>query len=120
MQVNATFSTTGRGALFAVKSPEERDSFKPLCEVVRQRNVTEFNYRTVDEKLANVFVGFAVGDREEAAAVGRALTGHEFETRTLAVDDLAKDHIRHMVGGPSRLVHGERIYSFQFPEHPGA
>jgi threonine dehydratase len=110
----------GREALFAVTIPEERGSFRRLCEIVGQRNVTEFNYRISDERVAHVFIGLAVGDREEAVAVGRSFTEHGFDTLTLMDDDLAKDHIRHMVGGPSRLARGERIYRFQFPERPGA
>jgi len=82
--------------------------------------VTEFNYRISDERVAHVFVGLAVSDREEAAAIGRTFAEHGFDALDLVDDDLAKDHIRHMVGGPSRLARDERIYRFQFPERPGA
>ncbi len=110
----------GREALFAVTIPEERGSFKRLCGVVGQRNVTEFNYRISDERVAHVFVGLAVNNREEAVAIGRSFAEHGFDALDLVDDDLAKDHIRHMVGGPSRLARDERIYRFQFPERPGA
>jgi threonine dehydratase len=110
----------GREALFAVTIPEERGSFRRLCEIVGQRNVTEFNYRISDERVAHVFVGLAVNNREEAVAIGRTLAEHGFDALDLLDDDLAKDHIRHMVGGPSRLARDERIFRFQFPERPGA
>ncbi len=110
----------GREALFAITIPEERGSFRRLCDVVGRRNVTEFNYRISDEREAHVFVGLAVRDREEAAAIGRTFDENGFAALDLVDDDLAKDHIRHMVGGPSRLARGERLYRFQFPERPGA
>ena len=110
----------GREALFAVTIPEERGSFRRLCEAVGRRNVTEFNYRISDERVAHVFVGLAVADRAEAAAIGRAFAECGFAALDLVDDDLAKDHVRHMVGGPSPLARGERLYRFQFPERPGA
>jgi threonine dehydratase len=110
----------GREALFAVTIPKERGSFRRLCEVVGRRNVTEFNYRISDARAAHVFVGLAVTDRAETAAVGRAFTEAGFAALDLTGDDLAKDHVRHMVGGPSALARGERLYRFQFPERPGA
>ncbi|WP_390699297.1 threonine ammonia-lyase, biosynthetic [Gemmata massiliana] len=110
----------GREALFAVTIPEERGSFRRLCEAIGRRNVTEFNYRISDERVAHVFVGLAVSDREEARALHWTFTDMGFEALDLVDDDLAKDHIRHMVGGPSRLARDERLYRFQFPERPGA
>ncbi|MBN9519018.1 threonine ammonia-lyase, biosynthetic [bacterium] len=110
----------GREALFAVTIPEERGSFRRLCDVVGRRSVTEFNYRISDARVAHVFVGLAVADRGEAAAIGRAFAGAGFDALDLTGDDLAKDHVRHMVGGPSPLAGGERAYRFQFPERPGA
>lgn len=110
----------GREALFAVTIPEERGSFRRLCEAVGRRNVTEFNYRISDERVAHMFVGMAVTDRAESAAIGRAFAENGFAALDLVDDDLAKDHIRHMVGGPSPLARGERLYRFQFPERPGA
>ncbi len=62
-----------------------------------------------------MFVGLAVSDREEAVAIRRAFTENGFTALDLVDDDLAKDHIRHMVGGPSRLATGERLYRFQIP-----
>jgi len=109
-----------REALFAVTIPEARGSFKRLCEIIGDRNVTEFSYRISDAREAHVFVGLATRDREESTAILRSFTAHGFAALDLADDALAKDHVRHMVGGRSRLAHDERLYSFQFPERPGA
>ena len=109
-----------REALFAVTIPEARGSFRRLCEIVGRHAVTEFNYRISDAASAHVFIGLATQDRDEAAAVGRAFADHGFAALDLIDDDLAKDHVRHMVGGPSPLAQGERLYRFQFPERPGA
>ena len=110
----------GREALFAVTIPEERGSFRRLCEVVGRRSVTEFNYRISSEREAHVFVGLAVTDRTEAGEIARSFAQNGFAALDLVDDDLAKDHIRHMVGGPSRWAESERLYRFQFPERPGA
>lgn len=110
----------GREALFAVTVPEERGSFRRMCDAIGRRSVTEFNYRISNARVAHVLVGLAVADRAEASSIGRAFTDAGFTARDLGNDDLAKDHVRHMVGGPSDLAGGERLYRFQFPERPGA
>jgi threonine dehydratase len=110
----------GREALFAVTIPEERGSFRRLCEAVGRRSITEFNYRISDSRAAHVFVGVAVADRSESAALARSFADCGFTALDLTGDDLAKDHLRHLVGGPSPLAVGERLYRFQFPERPGA
>ncbi|WP_020470336.1 threonine ammonia-lyase, biosynthetic [Zavarzinella formosa] len=109
-----------REALFAVTIPEDRGSFRRLCEAVGPRNVTEFNYRVSDEQEAHVFVGVATGNRNEAAEIAEAFARQGFVALDLVGDDLSKDHIRHMVGGRSRLASDERLCRFQFPERPGA
>ncbi|NUZ05624.1 threonine ammonia-lyase, biosynthetic [Piscinibacter koreensis] len=109
-----------REALFAVTIPEERGSFRRFCEVVGPRAVTEFNYRISDAKVAHVFVGIATADRTESTRLARNFVEHGFETLDLTDDDLAKEHVRHMVGGRSELAHDERLYRFVFPERPGA
>jgi threonine dehydratase len=109
-----------REALFAVTIPEARGSFRRLCEAIGRRGVTEFNYRVSDEREAHVFVGVAVGDRAGAAEVGRAFAAAGFAAIDLAGDELSKAHVRHMVGGRSRLARDERLFRFQFPERPGA
>ena len=110
----------GREALFAVTIPEMPGSLKRLCAILDRRRVTEFNYRISDSNSAHVFIGLATHDRAEAAAIGRAFAENHLEALDLNDDDLSKDHIRHMVGGPCALSQGERLYRFQFPEKPGA
>ena len=109
-----------REALFAVTIPEERGSFRRFCELIGPRAVTEFNYRIADAKVAHVFVGVATVDRAESKKLARDFTKHGFATLDLTGDELAKEHVRHMVGGRSALARDERLYRFVFPERPGA
>ncbi|MCE9603460.1 MAG: threonine ammonia-lyase, biosynthetic [Planctomycetia bacterium] len=109
-----------REALFAVTIPERRGSFKRLCEMIGPRSVTEFNYRISDENEAHVFVGLSIHRRDEAAHVVSEWNDAGFTTIDLTDNELSKLHVRHMVGGRSRLAHDERLYRFDFPERPGA
>jgi threonine dehydratase len=109
-----------REALFAVTIPEERGSFRRLCEAIGRRNVTEFNYRISDEREAHVFVGLATSNRGESAEIARRFGENGFAAVDLTGDELAKEHLRHLVGGRSRLADDERLYRFIFPERPGA
>jgi threonine dehydratase len=109
-----------REAVFAVTIPEERGSFKRFCELVGPRAVTEFNYRISDEKEAHVFVGIQIADRDEPAKITKNFEKHGFKTLDLTHDELAKLHIRHLVGGKSPLAQDELLYRFEFPERPGA
>ncbi|MDZ5455411.1 threonine ammonia-lyase, biosynthetic [Azohydromonas lata] len=113
-----------REALFAVTIPEERGSFRRFCEVIgtplHPRAVTEFNYRISDQKVAHVFVGIGISKREEADKLARSFERHGFTTLDLTDDELAKQHVRHMVGGRSELARDERLFRFTFPERPGA
>ena len=109
-----------REALFAVTIPEAHGSFRRLCELIGSRSVTEFNYRISDAREAHVFVGIAISQRDEADRIGRNLVRHGFATVNLTDDELAKEHVRHMVGGRSALSQDERLYRFNFPERPGA
>ena len=109
-----------REALFAVTIPEERGSFRRLSEVVGHRAVTEFNYRISDSDQAHVFVGIAIEDGADAGDVARELAASGFDAVDLTHDGLAKDHVRHMVGGRSVLARDERLFRFVFPERPGA
>jgi len=109
-----------REALFAVTIPEERGSFRRLCELLGQRSVTEFNYRISDAKVAHVFVGLSTGSRSEASSIARTLEEQGFATVDLSDDELAKEHLRHLVGGRSALADSERLFRFIFPERPGA
>ena len=112
-----------REALFAVTIPEERGSFRRFCELIGtsgNRQVTEFNYRISDDALAHVFVGLSITKRDEADKLARLLDKQGFATVNLTDDELAKEHIRHMVGGRSELARNERLFRFIFPERPGA
>ncbi len=114
-----------REALFAVTIPEERGSFKRFCELIGDlpggsRNVTEFNYRISDSASAHVFVGLTTHGKGESTRIAANFTKHRFEALDLTHDELAKEHIRHMVGGRSTLAQDERLLRFVFPERPGA
>ena len=109
-----------REAVFAVTIPEERGSFRRFCEAVGPRNVTEFNYRIADARQAHIFVGIQIQRRSDAAAIAEGLRAAGFATLDLTDDELAKLHIRHLVGGHSPLARDERVYRFEFPERPGA
>ena len=114
-----------REALFAVTIPEERGSFRRFCELIGAlpggpRNVTEFNYRISHEQQAHVFVGLTTHGKGESARIAGTFSRHGFEALDLTHDELAKQHVRHMVGGHSALAHDERLLRFIFPERPGA
>ncbi|MGE8200610.1 threonine ammonia-lyase, biosynthetic [Variovorax sp. 2RAF20] len=125
-----------REALFAVTIPEERGSFRRFCELVGEmpasdaeaalggagapRNVTEFNYRISDAAKAHVFVGLTTSARGESAVIARTFNEHGFDALDLTHDELAKEHLRHLVGGRTGLAHDERLLRFVFPERPGA
>ena len=106
--------------MFAVTSPEERGSFRRFCELVGPRNVTEFNYRISDEKAAHIFVGIQSNGAAEAGKIAKNFEKHGYRTLDLTHDELAKVHIRHLVGGKSALAENELLYRFEFPERPGA
>ena len=109
-----------REAVFAVTIPEEPGSFRRFCETVGERNVTEFNYRISDRTSAHVFVGVGVASRTEADAVADRFRADGFATLDLTDDELAKGHLRHLVGGKSPLASDEKLLRFEFPERPGA
>ncbi|HEX8604449.1 MAG TPA: threonine ammonia-lyase, biosynthetic [Pseudoduganella sp.] len=109
-----------REAVFAVTMAEQRGSFKRFCALVGPRNVTEFNYRISDQDQAHVFVGIQIADRGESSALARRFEEHDFRTLDLTHDELAKSHLRHLVGGKSALARDELLYRFEFPERPGA
>jgi threonine dehydratase len=109
-----------REALFAVTIPEERGSFKRFCTLLGPRSVTEFNYRISQAQVAHVFVGLSIAKRQEADRLARLFVKQGFPTLNLTDDELAKEHVRHMVGGRSPLARDERLFRFEFPERPGA
>ena len=107
-------------AVFAVTIPEQRGSFKRFCELLGERNVTEFNYRIADADQAHIFVGIATQKASDSAVIAKSFTKSGFNTIDLTQDELAKSHLRHMVGGRSQLAKNELLYRFEFPEKPGA
>jgi threonine dehydratase len=117
-----------REAILAVTIPERPGSYKKFCATLGARNVTEFNYRIANAKEAHVFVGIEVHDRDETARLIRNLRRHGLKTIDLSDNEMAKLHVRHLVGGhaPLGLQAGARgtphelLYRFEFPERPGA
>jgi threonine dehydratase len=109
-----------REAVFAVTIPEERGSFRRFCELLGPTNVTEFNYRMADSDRANIFVGVQINQKRQAQNLQEKLQANGFEALDLTHDELAKLHLRHMVGGHSNLATHELVYRFEFPERPGA
>jgi threonine dehydratase len=109
-----------REAVMAVTIPEEPGSFKKFCAMLGPRSITEFNYRYADPKEAHVFVGVSVKNREEAAKLIKDLERSGLRTEDLSDNEMAKLHIRHLVGGHAGEVKNELVYRFEFPDRPGA
>jgi threonine dehydratase len=109
-----------REAIFAVSIPETPGSLKKFCDCLGNRNLTEFNYRIADERLAHIFVGVQIQNRADAAKIVQTFEDRGLRTLDLTDDELTKMHLRHMVGGRSPLAENELIYRFEFPESPGA
>src|SRR5258705_194966 len=110
-----------REALIAVEIPEVPGSFLRFCEALGTHSVTEFNYRYGDAKRAQIFAGFELQQgREEKDAVIRSLTGAGFGVVDMSENEMAKLHVRYMVGGHARGIEYERLLRFEFPERPGA
>ena len=110
-----------REALFAVQIPETPGSFLRFCELLGQRSVTEFNYRFDNTSAAQIFVGVSIthGKSERDALLG-AISAGGFTVRDMTDNEMAKLHIRYMVGGHARGLSNERLFRFEFPERPGA
>jgi threonine dehydratase len=110
-----------REALFAVEIPEAPGSFLRFCELLGKRSVTEFNYRYADLRAAQIFVGLALTQgKPEREDVLSALNAAGFAVRDMTDNEMAKLHIRYMVGGHAGGLADERLYRFEFPERPGA
>jgi len=109
-----------REAVFAVTLPEKPGSYRQFVSLIGNRNITEFNYRFHDAGAAHVFVGMQVANRTEAKKLVTQLRKHGYATLDLTDDEMAKVHIRHLVGGHSPQVANELLYRFEFPERPGA
>jgi len=109
-----------REAILAVTIPERPGSFLEFCRIVGQKSVTEFNYRLASRAEAHIFVGLEVSGRDEAAAIARRLESAGYPTIDLTDSELAKTHVRYMVGGRAAEAVDEIVFSFEFPERPGA
>ncbi len=109
-----------REAVLAVTIPEQPGSFRKFISLLGNRNITEFNYRYADPQRAHIFVGVTVHSREEVPELIAQLNAHQLPALDLTDDELAKSHVRHMVGGRSPEAHDEVVYRFMFPDRPGA
>ncbi len=109
-----------REALFAVTIPEQPGSFLAFCELLGRRAITEFNYRYADARAAHIFVGVRLERPADRPAVLAQLETAGYPVADLTDNEMAKLHVRHMVGGHAPGVHDERLYRFEFPERPGA
>ncbi len=107
--------------LLAVEIPEKPGSFREFCQALGRRGITEFNYRYSDVKNAHIFVGVQLRrGRQEHEELVRKLSGLGYPLADLSDNEMAKLHIRHMVGGSSASLENERLFRFEFPERPGA
>ena len=117
-----------REAILAVTIPERPGSFKKFCATLGAKNITEFNYRIADSREAHIFVGIETVNRSETARIVRNLERHGLKTMDLSDNEMAKTHLRHMVGGRApwsgdrraTRAANELLYRFEFPERPGA
>ncbi|MDO8436656.1 MAG: threonine ammonia-lyase, biosynthetic [Nitrosomonadaceae bacterium] len=109
-----------REAVMSVTIPEEPGSFKKFCAMLGTKSITEFNYRYSDPKEAHVFVGVSVRDRDEAAKLIKSLEKSGLHAEDFSDNEMAKLHVRHLVGGRARGVKNEILYRFEFPDRPGA
>ena len=110
-----------REALLAVTIPERPGSFKHFCKLIGRRNITEFNYRYADPEQAHIFVGVQLSEGlAERQELTRILSENGIAVLDMSENEVAKLHVRYMVGGHSPAVTDERVYRFEFPERPGA
>jgi len=109
-----------REAVLAVTIPERPGSFREFCKLLGKRQVTEFNYRYSDARVAHLFVGIEVANRRETDQLLAELKRRRIEAQDLSDNEMAKLHVRHLVGGHAPAADNEILYRFEFPERPGA
>ena len=109
-----------REAVLAVTIPEKPGAFKTFCRLLGNRNITEFNYRYSDPVNAHIFVGIAITEPNEASELVSALQAEGLPSLDLTDNEVAKLHLRHLVGGHAPQATNEVVYRFEFPEKPGA
>ncbi|MGH8801270.1 MAG: threonine ammonia-lyase, biosynthetic, partial [Casimicrobiaceae bacterium] len=109
-----------REAILAVSIPERPGSFRAFCALLGKRSITEFNYRYADREVAHLFVGIEVADRHETDRLLATLARRQIRALDLSDNEMAKLHVRHLVGGHAPSAEHEILYRFEFPERPGA
>ncbi len=109
-----------REAIFAVTIPERPGSFREFCALLGNRSITEFNYRYADPRRAHLFVGVEVAGRKATAELLAQFHKHRIEAYDLSDNEMAKLHVRYLVGGHAPAAEHELLYRFEFPERPGA
>jgi threonine dehydratase len=110
-----------REAILAVTIPERPGAYKEFCKALGKRNITEFNYRYADSKVAKIFVGVQVGNNgKDRVDLVTELREQGYDLVDMTENELAKLHIRHLVGGHAPTITDEVLYRFEFPERPGA
>ncbi len=109
-----------REAILAVTIPERPGSFRRFCESIGTRNITEFNYRFADSEQAQVYAGIQVSDKRDIKRIIDLLKRRGYPVLDLTDNEMAKIHVRHMVGGRAPQAKDEIVYRFEFPERPGA
>ncbi|HUQ74931.1 MAG TPA: threonine ammonia-lyase, biosynthetic, partial [Burkholderiales bacterium] len=109
-----------REAVLAVTIPERPGSFKKFCSTLGAKNITEFNYRIADSREAHIFVGIEVDGPSQTTRIVKNLRKNGLTTLDLSGNEMAKWHVRHMVGGRAPFARNELLYRFEFPERPGA
>jgi len=108
-------------ALYAVTMPETAGTFQRFCnEVVTGHNVSQFSYRLNSRTQAHILVGIGLRDAADKTRVEKAMTKHGYSFKDLTGDELAKEHIRYMIGGPAFAAKSEKLYHIDFPERPGS
>ncbi len=116
-----TLIGSGKEALLAVEMPEKPGSLHRFCtKAIDNRSITEFSYRLQSRSGAQVLVGLAVTDEADKSSLIATIRAESFKCKDLSADDTAKEHVRHMVGGPGDAKKTEQFYLVEFPERPGA
>jgi threonine dehydratase len=109
-----------REAIISVTIPEKPGAFKSFCNLIGTRNITEFNYRYSDPNAAQIFVGITITEPDETKRLIKKFSEKGLHAIDLTKNELAKLHLRHLVGGHAPNAKDEIVYRFEFPEHPGA
>lgn len=109
-----------REAVLAVTIPEQAGAFKTFCRLLGERNITEFNYRYSDPVNAHIFVGVAIANPSESVKLVQDLQSQGLPALDLTDNEVAKLHLRHLVGGHAPQAKHEVLFRFEFPEKPGA